>query len=220
MELHELDVGDRESGTQRHGDAVAGDGRRVRRAREHLAVAATRDHDRSGRDHADRDDFTVGVDVGDAHAGHLSLAGQRVAHHEIEGERPAEHLHAGAERRLVERSLDLGAALVAAGVDDAAMAVATLATERDVAALAGIESRTESHQVADRLRCLLDELTHDRFVAQPGTCGEGVADVVLERVVGGEHACQTALRPRRAPRRQDVLGDDEHAAHRSGRERR
>ena len=203
---------------QRDGQAVTGDGGRVRRAREHLAVAAGRDHDGAGGDDADRQDLPLGVDVGDANTRHLRLAGSRTAHHEIERERPAQHLHTGTERRLVERALHLGAALVTTRVDDAAMAVATLAGQRDVAALARVERGTEPHQVADRLRRLLDELAHDGFVAQPGAGGERVADVVLERVVRRQHARQATLGPRRAARRQDVLGDDEHAAHRSCRE--
>ena len=53
-----------------------------------------------------------------------------MADDEVEGEGPLEHLDAGGDRRFVERALHLGAAAVAAGVDDAAVAVATLAGQR------------------------------------------------------------------------------------------
>ena len=64
-----------------------------------------------------------------------------------------------------------------------------------------VERRAEAHQVADRLRRLGDEVAHDGFVAQPGAGGERVADVVLERVGGVEHAGQPTLGPRRDCRR-------------------
>ena len=61
----------------------------------------------------------------------------------------------------------------------------------------GIEGGTETHEVADRRRRLGDELADDRLVAQPGTGGERVADVVLQRVGRVEHGGQPALGPRR-----------------------
>ena len=62
VELHELDVAHVEAGPHRHGDAVAGDRRRVRRRREHLAVAAGREHHGTGPDDADRRHGAVGVE--------------------------------------------------------------------------------------------------------------------------------------------------------------
>ena len=44
VELHELEVGDRDAGSQRHRDAVAGRQGRVRGDREALPGAAGRDH--------------------------------------------------------------------------------------------------------------------------------------------------------------------------------
>ena len=85
---------------------------------------------------------------------------------------------------------------------------------------ARVERRAEAHQVADRRRRLGDELAHDGLVAQPGAGGERVAHVLLEGVGGVEDARQAALRPRRRAGVEDVLGDDEHAAHGPHREGR
>ena len=90
---------------------------------------------------------------------------------------------------------------------------------RAVAAGLRVERRAQAHQVADRRRRLGDQLAHDGLVAQPGPGGQRVADVVLERVGGVEHAGQPALGPRRRAGVEDVLGDDEHAAHRAHGER-
>jgi hypothetical protein len=61
--------------------------------------------------------------------------------------------------------------------------VSTFAGQRYISAAAlRIERCTKSHQVADRLWCLHDELTHDGFVAEAGACGERVSNVILDRV--------------------------------------
>ena len=139
-----------------------------------------------------------------AHAGRLARAVGSRADDEVEGEGAVEHLDAGADRRLVERALHLGAAAVAAGVDDAVVAVPALAGERRARVARrwpGVERRAEAHQVADRLRRLGDELAHDVLVAQPGAGGQRVAHVVLERVARVEHAGEAALGPRPWSRR-------------------
>ena len=108
------------------------------------------------------------------------------------------------DRRLVERPLDLGAAAVAARVDDPPVAVATLAAQRRAVAVVPrrIEGGAQAHQVADRRRRLGNELADDGLVAQPGAGGERVADVVLQRVGGVEHGGEAALGPRRGAGRQ------------------
>ena len=166
-------------------------------------------------------DAVVGAEHGDGHARRLTGTVGRRADDEVEGEGVVEHLDAGHHRRLVEGALHLGAAAVAAGVDDAVVAVPALAGEgRDGRVGAGrVERRAESHEVADRLGRLGDELAHHALVAQPGAGGEGVAHVVLERVGGVEHAGEAALGPRRRAGVEGALGDDQHAAHRAGGER-
>ena len=161
------------------------------------------------------------AELGDRHP--CRLAGPvrpRTGHH-VEGEGSLEDIDAGGHRRLVERPLDLGTAAVAAGVDDAVVAVPALPRQcRPLPVGVRVERRAEAHQVADRRRRLGDELPHDGFVAQPGPGGQCVADVVLDGVGRVEDAGQPALRPRRGPGVQHVLGHHQHAAHRPHRERR
>ena len=220
VELHELDVGDRQSRPQGDRHAVAGHGRRIRRGREHLAVATARDDHGPGGDDAHRHHPAVFVGLPDPDPGGLAGAIGRGPHHQIEREGAPQHVDAGTERRLVERPLDLGPRSIPARVHDPVVAVAALAGEGDVAAVElGVERSTEPHEVADRLRCLLHQLAHDRLVAQAGAGLERVADVAFGGIGGVQHRRQPALRPLRRSCRQDVLGDDQHAAHRPYRER-
>ena len=73
VELDELDVAHRQPGAQGERHAVAGDGRRVRRRGEDLAVAAGGQHDGAGGDGADGLDVADGVDQGDGDAGRLRV---------------------------------------------------------------------------------------------------------------------------------------------------
>ena len=142
-------------------------------------------------------------------------------HHEIERERPAQHLDAGAERRFVERALHLGAALVTAGVHDAVDGCG-----RPRGSSAGRRcprpGRTPRRAASGSGSTVGASSTSSRTTAsshRPAPAASVSRDVVLERVVGSSTPGQTALRPRRAPRDEDVLGDDEHGAHRSRGER-
>ena len=131
VELHELDVAHGEPGAQGDRHAVAGDRRRVRRRGEHLPVAAGGERRPPAPRTTPTDcDVAVGVEQGDRDAGRLAARRRRRADDEVEGEGALEHLDAGRHRRLVERALHLGAAAVAAGVDDAVVAVPALAGER------------------------------------------------------------------------------------------
>ena len=160
------------------------------------------------------------VGLADAHPDDLALAVGRSPEHEVERERVTEHVDARADRRLVERALHFGTRAVAAGVDDAVVAVPALAGQRDVgAALFGVERRAESHEVPNRLRGLGHELAHDILVAQAGACFERVTDVVVDRVARVEHPCQASLGPLGRAGGEDVLGDHQHAADRASRER-
>ena len=215
VELHELDVAHGEPGAQGDRRAVARDRRRVRRRREDLAEAAGGEHDGAGGHRADGGDAAGRVEQGDGDAGRLATAVVGSAGDEVEGEGPLEHVDAGRDRRFVERALDLGAGTIAAGVDDAVVAVAALAGERRAEpVVARVERRTEAHEVADRRRRLGHELADDGLVAQPGAGRQRVADVLLERVGRVEDTGQATLGPRRRAGVEDVLGDDQHAAHR------
>ena len=61
----------------------------------------------------------------------------------------------------------------------------------------------------DLLRCLADDQFDHAPVAQAGPGGEGVLDVVLEAVLGGEHAGDAALGVGRVRLVHAVLGDDQ-----------
>ena len=217
MELHELHVADRQPGAHRHRRPIAGYGRRIRRGREHLAVATGRQHNRTGSHDTDGRCRTGGIEHGDADPGCLTVTANRRPDNHVEGVRPLEHLDSGGESRLVERSLHLGATAVAARVNDAMVTVPALAAEGRLVAVVGggVERRPQPHQIADRRRRLGDELAHHRLIAQPGAGRERVADVVLQRVGGVEDGGEPALGPRRGAGRQRSLGDDEGAAHRS-----
>ncbi len=228
VELDELQVADRQSGPERHGDAVAGDRRRVRRRCEHLPVPAACDDHGTGGDRADRRDRSVLIGTGHAYPGDLTFSGDGPAHHQIEGERVVHHVDAGTDRRFVEGALHLCARPITSRVHDAVVAVATFSGEGDVqvetgaglCGVVGIERGTEAHQVPDRRRCFVDELSDDFFVAQPGTCRQRVSDVVLGRVGGVEHGGKPALGPLCGPGFEHVLGDDEHRPNRSDGQRR
>ena len=184
--------------------AVAGDRRRVRRRREHLAVAARRDHDRAGGDDADRHDAARRRRASAiAHPGRLRSPVGSACRSRGRGRTPGSSTSTPAP--IADSSsvrCTSAPLLVATGVDDAVVAVAALAGQRgpSLPSARRVERGAEAHQVADRLRRLGDQFAHDRLVAQPGTGGERVADVVLERVARVEHTGQPALGPRRASR--------------------
>ncbi len=147
------------------------------------------------------DDLAGLVDASDPHARRLAMAPAVRAGDEVEGECSVHHLHAGRHRRLVERALHLGAALVAACVHDAVVGVAALAGERRLAVGAGVEGGAEVHQVADGDRRLGDERADRLFVTEPPAGGERVGHVVLDRVVGGRARRPGRPGPRRSIRR-------------------
>ena len=121
MELHELHVGDRDTGAERHRDAVAGRQRRVRRHREALAGAAGRDRRVPGADLV-RDG--VGIERPDAD-------GTAVLDEQVDREPALADLGGRRLDRSHEGALDLGTGRVAAGVDDPRNGVAALAGERE-----------------------------------------------------------------------------------------
>ena len=73
-----------------------------------------------------------------------------------------------------------------------------------------VELRAEADQVVDLLRGLADDQLDDVAVAQAGAGDERVLDVVLEAVLGGQHAGDAALGVGAVALVDAVLGDDEH----------
>ena len=78
-----------------------------------------------------------------------------------------------------ERSLDLGAGRVAAGVRDAIAVMATLAGEREPTVVAAVEARTELDEIAHRCRTLANEQADRRLIAHPRAGDDGVVEVLL-----------------------------------------
>ncbi len=96
------------------------------------------------------------------------------------------------------------------GVDYAAVAVATLAGEviAHVAGLVAGERNALPDKPVDGLASALDHVAGDFGVAQSRAGDHGVADVVLGRVVLGEHRGNAALGPVGGAVQEFALGDD------------
>ena len=110
VELHELDVGGRHAGPQRHGHAVAGRLGRVGGDREELAGSTGGQHDVVGP-HLDRAAGATGRQRQDADAA-------PTLDEEVEGEPAFEHRAGRTVGGVDERPLHLGPRCRAAGVDD------------------------------------------------------------------------------------------------------
>ena len=127
------------------------------------------------------------------------------------------HLNAGTERRFVQGALHLGTAAISSGMHDPLMTMSSLAGERDIGTPIGVECSSEPHQVTDRGRGLGNEFANHRLIAKAGTSNECVAHVVFKGILRIEHTGQSALSPCRRTRRQAILGDHQHRAHRPSR---
>ena len=104
----------------------------------------------------------------------------------------------------------LAAGGVAQGVDDPGVRVAPLAGQGDLA-VDLVEVRAPVDQLGDPLGRLADDHLDDLGVAQPLAGGERVGDVVLEVVLGVEHAGDAALGVGAVALADLVLGDDQDA---------
>ena len=119
VELHELDVGHRDPGPQRHGQPVAGGLGRVGGDREDLPGAPGGQHGVGG---PHLDDAAVGVE------GHHPPA-PAALHQQVEGEPLLEHGGGRGPGGVDQGPLDLGAGRRPAGVDHPGRGVAALAGE-------------------------------------------------------------------------------------------
>jgi hypothetical protein len=107
-----------------------------------------------------------------------------------------------------QRSGDLGAAGVTAGVHDPVAAVPALAGQRRVPVSGKVEAGAELLQQRDGGRSLLDEGADGVLVAQSRAGHERVVDVQLDVVVAAEDGGQAALGPGGAAVAEGRLGDD------------
>ena len=111
---------------------------------------------------------------------------------------------------LDDRPHDLAAGLVAQGVDDPRVRVAPFAAQGDVA-VDLVEVRAPVDQLADPVGRLADDHLDDLGVAQPLAGRQRVGDVVVEPVLGIEHAGDAPLGVVAVALADLVLGDDQHA---------
>ncbi len=213
VELHELDVGHRHAGTQRHGDAVAGDLDGVGGDREELARAP------GGEEH-----------VAGGHLDDLARGSQRthagaapVSDDQVEREPPFQQRGHGVAHGHHERPLDLGAGGGTAGVDDAGQAVPTLTRQLEPAVGVAVEHGPHGDELVDARRALLDQHPDRVAVAQPRAGRQRVGQVEVGGVrVGVEHRGHAALGPAGAPLLELALGQhaDLEAVHLGGPHRR
>ena len=209
VELHELHVGRRDTGPQRHGHAVAGGLRRVGGDREELAGATGGQHDMVGP-HLDGTAAAAGRQGPHAHAA-------AALDQEIEGEPAFEHGAGRAVGGVDEGALDLRAGGGATGVHDARPGVASLARQRQQAGGLAVELDPEGDQLVHAARPLVDEDAHGLLVAQSGAGRQRVGQVQVGRVlVGAEHRGDAALRPARGRLREHALGQHAEGERRRG----
>jgi hypothetical protein len=186
VELHELQVGDRHPGPQRHGDAVAGGLGRVRGHREHLPGAAGGDQ------------HVAGPHLGPAPRGRQggNAGAPPVLHDQVQGEPVLVHRGRGALHRLHQGPFHLGAGGRAPGVDHPGVRVAALPGQQQLACGVAVEDGAEGDQLVDPPRPLVHQHPDRVGVAEPGTSGERVGQVDVGRVgVAGQHRGHPALGP-------------------------
>ena len=174
VELHELEVGARDAGPQRHRDAVAGRQRGVRGDREALAGAAGREHDvggahdSTGRRRGEREH---------ARAAAVARRSSSIANQPSRTSTP-DALHRGDERPL-----DLGAGGVAARVHDPGEEwPPSRASASSAVAVGLVEVRAERDELAHPVGALGHEHPHRVDVAEPRARGQRVGEVQLGRV--------------------------------------
>ena len=105
----------------------------------------------------------------------------------------------------------MGAGSVAAGVEDAGLAVRALAAEGHLT-IDAIEWHAEAHQVPDALCRLRDEDARRLFVHQSGAGLKRVAEVQLGRVVRADGGGDAALGVARVALVDGALGQHEHSS--------
>ena len=204
VELHELEVRHHRADPVGHGHAVAGRDVGVGRVDVDLAGAAGGEDRRPGGD---------GADLAVALVEHVRAEARRlaaVAGHveQVDREVILEDRDVGvALDRGQERSLDLAAADVLV-VDHAAPAVAALAGQVERAGGVAIEVGAEREQLLDRGRALGDDALDHLAIAQAIADHQRVGDVLLERVVVGQHRGDAALGPVGVGVAGRALGDD------------
>ena len=186
MELHELDVGDRHAGPQRHGQSVAGGLGRIGGDGEDLSGTTGGQHGVGGP-HLDRP--TV-----EGHRHHAPAPA--TLHQEVEREPFLEDRGGGRTGGVDQGPLHLGPGGRTPCVDDARSRVAALARQGQRTARLTVEDGPHGDQLVNPRGSLVDQHTHGIGIAQPGAGGQGVGEVEVGGVlVATQDRGHTALGP-------------------------
>jgi len=208
VELNEFHVADPAAGAPGSRDAVAGRGVGVGGVEVDLARAA-------GAQHGVRRDEgldLVGVLVEGVGAQAAALAigaafGMLVAQDQVGQHMAFEHLDIGCHAHAVDQGVLDGGAGGVGHMHDAAVAVAALARQVQLALVLG-ELGAHLAQPADGLGRVLDREAGRGRVAQAGAGDEGVLHMGLEAVVVGQHGRNAALGPAARAVGDGALGQD------------
>lgn len=218
MKLDEFNVDDRHSGTQCHRNTVTGDRGWVRGRCKHLTESARCDDDCSCRDISNAFDRTRFVEQRHANAGHCTLSIGMGSEEQIESESPFNDSNSGETNTLVECSLHFSTALISTSVDDAAMGVTPLTSERQVIVRRLIECGSESREISNGRRRFCHESAHRCFVTKSGTCSESVTNMTFERITGIKHRSKSTLCPVGTAGIERVFRDEQDITHRPRRQ--
>ncbi len=186
MELHELDVGHRNTGPEGHGHAVGRGLDRVGGDGEQLAGAAGGQHGVGGP-HLDHP--AVGVEG--AHP-----AAPAAFHQEVESEPLLQHGGGGGPGGVDQGPLDFGTGRRPAGMDDPGGGVTPLAGQGQGSPRLPVEHGAHGDELAHPGRALVDQNPDSVDVAQTGSGGQGVGQMEVGRViVAPEHGGHAPLGP-------------------------
>ena len=110
-----------------------------------------------------------------------------------------------------QRTLNLCAGGVAAGMGDPVAVVTAFARQRQLTAAGAVEPGAQLHQLANSRRSLFNQDLHGLHVTCAHACDQGVPQMLGRGIVGTQRGRDASLRPLRRAGSQHVLGDDEHA---------
>ena len=203
VELDEFHVGDPAAGPPGHGDAVAGRGVRARRVEVDLARAARGDQ---GVRRADGDHLALGVVQGVGAVAAVFRQPQFFAGDQVDGDVVFEHRDVGMLADDVGQRLLYGEARRVGDVDHPARAVAAFAGQV-VAGLVARELDALFDEPVDGPLAVLDDEAGGRGIVEVRAGDEGVADVVLDRILAVQHGGDAALGPGRGAVVQRAFAD-------------
>ena len=201
MKLHELHVAELGPRAKGHGVSVGRGDRRIGRFAVKLPRATGREHDGSRPDERE-----AAAAIPHQHAAAFAFVGDQVDCQAVFPDpdvrpRPCFGDHC---------AHDFSTGLVTQRVDDPGMRMPPFQAQRDMA-VDLVEMSSPPDQLADPVGCLAHNHLDDFRIAQALARRERIGDVVVEPVVGIEHARDAPLGIVAVALAQLVLGHDEHA---------